>query len=368
MAVKCGDIVKFMEEYAPPKLAEDWDNVGLMIGNREDEIKKVMVCLDVTPEVIQAAEENNVNMIVSHHPFIFKGLKRINTDDLKGRMIIDLIRKGINVYSAHTNLDVTNGGVNEQLARALGLKNLKILKSYKSERLLKLAVFVPKDSVDAVREALGNAGAGWIGNYSDCTFSTEGIGTFKPLEGTNPYIGTKGNLEKVEEYRIETVVSESILDKVVSSMISVHPYEEVAYDIYPLELSGKEYGFGFVGETDEAVGVNEFAETVKSSLDVQKVRVIGDINKKVKKIAVFCGSFSNEIIGMVKSKADVLVTGDVKYHDALDMMQMDMCVIDAGHFNTEKVVLPALVDILKEKFKDLEVLSNDVEKDPFKYI
>ncbi len=368
MAVKCGDIIKFMEEYAPPKLAEDWDNVGLMIGNRNDEIKKIMVCLDVTPEVIQAAEANNVNMIVSHHPFIFKGLKRINTDDLKGRMIIDLIRKGINVYSAHTNLDVTNGGVNEQLARTLGLKNLQILKSYKSERLFKLAVFVPKDSVDAVREALGKAGAGWIGNYSDCTFSTEGIGTFRPLEGTNPYIGTKGNLEKVEEFRIETVVSESILDKVVSSMISVHPYEEVAYDIYPLELSGKEYGFGFVGETDEVVGVNEFAETVKSRLDVQKVRVIGDIDKKVKRVAVFCGSFSNEIMGAVKSKADVLITGDVKYHDALDMMQMGMCVIDAGHFNTEKVVLPALAGILKEKFKDLEVLCNNVEKDPFKYI
>lgn len=368
MAVKCGDIVRFMEEFAPPKLAEDWDNVGLMIGNREDEVNKVMVCLDVTPEVVEAAEANGVNMIVSHHPFIFKGLKRINSDDLKGRMIIDLIKKGINVYSAHTNLDVTKGGVNEQLSRALGLKNLKNLKKYKSERLLKLVVFVPKDSVDTVRDALGKAGAGWIGNYSDCTFSTEGIGTFKPLEGTNPYIGSQGNLEKVEEYRVETVVPESIIDKVVSAMKSVHPYEEVAYDIYPLELSGKEYGLGYVGEVEEAVSLDEFIELVKNRLNTPRVRVIGDVDKKVKKVAVFCGSFGNEIIGMVRAKADVLVTGDVKYHDALDMAQMGMCVIDAGHFNTEKIVLPTLVEVLKDKFKDLEVLCNNVERDPFKYI
>ena len=163
MAVKCGDIIRFMEEFAPPKLAEDWDNVGLLVGSREDEIKKVMVCLDVTPEVIEAAEANNANLIISHHPLIFKGLKRINDGDFKGRMIMNLIRKGINVYSAHTNLDVTKGGVNEQLSRVLGLKNLKNLKRYKTERLLKLVVFVPKDSIDAVREALGKAGAGWIG-------------------------------------------------------------------------------------------------------------------------------------------------------------------------------------------------------------
>lgn len=368
MAVKCGDIIRFMEEFAPPKLAEDWDNVGLMVGSREDEIKKVMVCLDVTPEVVEAAEAQNVNMIISHHPFIFKGLKRINSDDLKGRMIMNLIRKGINVYSAHTNLDVTCGGVNEQLSRVLGLKNLKNLKSYKTERLLKLVVFVPKDSVDTVREALGKAGAGWIGNYSDCTFSTEGIGTFRPLEGTNPYIGSKGNLEKVEEYRVETIVSESIVDKVVSSMISVHPYEEVAYDIYPLELSGKEYGLGYVGEIDEAVSLDKFIELVKERLDTPRLRVIGDTDKKIKRVAVFCGSFGNEIIGAVRAKADVLVTGDVKYHDALDMMQMGMCIIDAGHFNTERIVLPALAEVLKEKFKDIEVLCNNVEKDPFKYI
>lgn len=368
MTVKCGDIIRFMEEFAPPSLAEDWDNVGLMVGSRDDEINKIMVCLDVTPEVIKAAHSNNINMIISHHPLIFKGLKRIDSGDLKGKMVMELIRKGINVYSAHTNLDVTDGGVNEQLSNVLGLKNLKNLKHYKTERLLKLVVFVPKDSVDKVREALGKAGAGWIGNYSDCTFSTEGIGTFKPQEGTNPYIGSKGNLEKVEEYRVETVASERIIDKVVSAMISAHPYEEVAYDLYPLELSGKEYGLGYVGEIDANTSLKDFVENVKKKLNTSKVRVIGNIEKEIEKVAVYCGSFGNEIIGVVKSKADVLVTGDVKYHDALDMLQMGMCVIDAGHFSTERIIVPRLVEILKEKFKTIEILSNNVEEDPFKYI
>ncbi|NLL04686.1 MAG: Nif3-like dinuclear metal center hexameric protein [Clostridiaceae bacterium] len=368
MAVKCGDIVSFMEEFAPTSLAEDWDNVGLMVGNREDEIKKLMVCLDVTPEVVEEAESNNVNMIISHHPFIFKGLKRINSEDLKGRMIMKLIKKGINVYSAHTNLDVTVRGVNEQLAKVLQLENLTNLKSYKTERLLKLVVFVPKDSIDVVREALGKAGAGWIGNYSDCTFCTEGIGTFKPLEGTNPYIGSQGSLEKVEEYRLETIASERIIGKVISAMKSAHPYEEVAYDLYPLEVTGKEYGLGYVGEIDCATSLNDFAKGVKNKLNTPNVRVIGNLEKEVKKVAVYCGSFGNEIIGAVKSKADVLVTGDVKYHDALDMSQMGMCVVDAGHFSTERIIVPRLVEILKERFKELDVLSNNVEKDPFKFI
>ncbi len=368
MTVKCRDVIKFMEDFAPPVLAEDWDNVGLMLGSREDEIKKVMVCLDVTPKVIEVAETEKVNLIVSHHPFIFKGLKRISREDLKGKMIMDLIKKGINVYSAHTNLDVTDGGINQYLSGLLELKNIRNLKSYKTERLLKLVVFVPKDSLDTVRDAMGKAGAGWIGNYSDCSFTSEGIGTFKPQEGTNPYIGTQGNLEKVEEYRIETVASEKNIDQVVSAMKSVHPYEEMAYDIYPLEISGKEYGMGCVGEVENTMRAKTFAEVVKSKLNTGNVRVIGNLDKDIKKAAVFCGSFDNDIMGMAKSKADVLVTGDVKYHDALDMLQMDMCVIDAGHFSTERIIVPRLVELLKQKFETLEVISSNVEEDPFKYI
>lgn len=366
--MKCSDIIKFMEEFAPPQLAEDWDNVGLMLGSREDTIKRVMVCLDVTPEVIEAAEAAGVNLIVSHHPFIFKGLKRISREDLKGKMIMDLIKNGINVYSAHTNLDVTDGGINQYLSGLLGLGNLKNLKKYKTERLLKLVVFVPKESLDTVRDAMGKAGAGWIGNYRDCSFTTEGIGTFRPQEGTNPYIGTQGNLEKVEEYRIETVASEKIIDQVVSAMKSVHPYEEVAYDIYPLELSGKEFGMGCVGELDNTVSTIAFAEVVKNKLNTKNVRVIGNLDREIKKVAVFCGSFDNGIMRLAKSQADVLVTGDVKYHDAMDMLQMGMCVIDAGHFSTERIIVPRLVELLKQRFEKLEVMSNNVEADPFKYI
>jgi dinuclear metal center YbgI/SA1388 family protein len=368
LAVNCGDIIKFMEEFAPPSLAEDWDNVGLMVGSREDKVNRIMVCLDVTPKVIETAAASKIDLIVSHHPLIFKGLKRINKEDFKGRIILDLIKNGINVYSAHTNLDVTDGGVNQHLSKVLGLKNIKKLKSYKTERMFKLVVFVPKESLDSVRDAMSSAGAGWIGNYSDCSFTSEGIGTFKPLEGTNPYIGSQGKLEKVEEYRVETVASEAIIDKVVSAMISAHPYEEVAYDIYPLEISGKEYGLGCVGEIDNVMRLNDFAKVVKNKLNTGNVRVIGSLDREIKKAAVFCGSFDSSIIGQVKSKADVLVTGDVKYHDALDMFQMGMCVIDAGHFSTERIIVPRLAEILKERFETLDVITNKVEEDPFKYI
>lgn len=366
--MKCSDLIKFMEELAPPHLAEDWDNVGLMVGSREDTVKGVMVCLDVTPEVIEAAEAAGANLIISHHPFIFKGLKRINGEDLKGKMIMDLIKKGINVYSAHTNLDVTDGGINQYLSGLLGLSNIKNLKKYKAERLLKLVVFVPKDSLDIVREAMGKAGAGWIGNYSDCSFTTEGIGTFRPQEGTNPYIGTQGELEKVEECRIETVASEKIIQRVISAIKSVHPYEEVAYDLYPLELSGKEFGLGCVGELSGTMSAKAFAEVVKTKLNTKNVRVIGNFDKDIKKVAVFCGSFDREIMELAKAQADVLVTGDVKYHDAMDMLQMGMCVIDAGHFGTERIIVPRLVELLKQRFGKLEVVGNNVEADPFNYI
>ncbi|MFZ5985911.1 MAG: Nif3-like dinuclear metal center hexameric protein [Bacillota bacterium] len=368
MAVGINEIIRFLEELAPNNLAEDYDNVGLLLGNRDSAVNRVMVCLDVTSKVAAEAAEKGVDLIVSHHPVIFKGLKRINEDDPKGRIIYNLIKNNIGVYSVHTNLDVVKGGVNNHLSMTLGLTEIKNLKKYKSEMLYKIVVFVPQDSVDLVRDAMSRAGAGWIGNYSDCSFMTKGTGTFRPLEGTNPYIGKKGNLERVDEYRLETVAPQKSLKKVVEAMTSAHPYEEVAYDIYPLEVSAKEYGMGDIGVLKEPVTLNEFVKTVKEKLDVSSVRVIGSIDRKIKNVAVFCGSFDESLSGLVKSNADVLVTGDIKYHTAVDIMEMGMCVIDAGHFNTEKIIVPRLSELISGKFPELEVISNKVEEDPFKII
>lgn len=367
MSTKASEIIRYMEELAPNNIAEDYDNVGLLIGSKDSTIKRIMVCLEVSSKVVDEAVSKNVDLIVSHHPVIFKGLKRINEDDPKGRIIYKLIKNNIGVYSAHTNLDVTDGGLNNYLSTILELTEIKNLMSYKSEKLCKIVVFVPMDNVDSVRDSMSRAGAGWIGNYSDCSFMTKGTGTFRPLEGTNPYIGTMGNLEKVNEYRLETVVPQKGLKKVIEAMIGAHPYEEVAYDIYPLDIVSKEYGMGNVGVLKEPKTLDDFIKVVKEKLNVKNVRVIGSNDREIKNVAVFCGSFDSKVAGPAKSKADVLVTGDVKYHDAMDMLEMGMCVIDAGHFNTERIIVPRLAELLSSRFSNLDIISNNVEEDPFKY-
>mgnify|MGYP000489147085 CR=1 FL=1 len=367
MSVKCSDIILHLERKAPPSLAEEWDNVGLMAGSMKKDVNRIMICLDVTENVVNEAIEKNIDMIISHHPLIFSRLKNINDTTSKGRLLLKLIKNDICVYSMHTNLDVAEGGVNDCLAEALKLKQLKSLSEYKKEKLYKIAVFIPVGHEDAVRDAMSNAGAGWIGKYSDCTFMVHGTGTFKPMEGTNPYIGKSGVLEKVHEIRLETIVPENRMKNVIDAMIKAHPYEEVAYDIYPLEIAGKEFSLGKVGQLDEPLMLDEFIVYVKKSLKTDYIRLIGSVKDKISRVAVFCGSFDESVMGNVKSKADVLVTSDIKYHTALEFLENDMCVIDAGHFSTERVVLKKLADMIIEKYPDLYVVLNTVEEDPFKY-
>jgi dinuclear metal center YbgI/SA1388 family protein len=366
MSAKCGDIAKYIEEFAPPDLAEEWDNVGLLLGSMNSDVKRIMVCLDVTSKVVEEAIEKEVDLIVSHHPIIFKGIKRIIEDEPKGRLIFSLIKNGISVYSAHTNYDVAEGGLNDLLAEVLGLKNVTNLNSYKNENLYKIVVYVPEGFVDTVRNAMNSAGAGWIGKYSDCFFTVKGVGTFKPLENTTPYIGTTGKLEKVDEYRLETVAPQKFLRNVVDSMIKSHPYEEVAYDIYPLQLKGKEYGLGKVGYLDQPVNLQDFAELVKQRLNVDTVRIIGNVRQGIRKVAVFCGSFDESWSGIIRENADILITGDIKYHAALDIHEMGLCVMDAGHYNTEKIMVSRMKKMLTEKFDDIDVVGNNMEQDPYK--
>jgi len=365
--VKCQDVLDFIESIAPASLAEDWDNVGLMVGGRSKKIEKILVCLDVTKKVVDEAISIKADLILSHHPFIFKSFKKIDTDNFKGNLICKLLKNDINVLSAHTNLDFVKEGVNEQLAHALGLKNLRNLMRYKSENLYKIVVFVPIDSVDAVREAISEAGAGWIGNYSDCTFMTAGTGTFKPLEGTNPYIGQRGRIEKVDEYRLESVVPQRKLSKVIKAMLEAHPYEEPAYDIYLLDRKAEEYGYGRIGTLENPQSLNEFVALIKQRLDVPYVRLIGSVDGKITKVAVFCGGFDEDIIGALKGNADVLVTGDVKYNTAVDLVQMGLCVIDAGHYNTERVIVPKLVEMLQNKFPEISVVGSREEENPITF-
>ncbi len=366
--VRCDDIAKFIEEIAPLSLAESWDNSGWQIRDGGKEARKVLLCLDLTLEVAKEAVNKGADMVISHHPLFFKGLNCFDAGTPKGRIALELIKHGICVYSSHTNFDIAEEGLNSELARRLGLENTQSLIKKKEEKLYKLVVFVPPESLDQVREAICREGAGRIGNYSCCTFSTEGTGTFLPLEGTNPYIGRQGKLELVREYRLETVVPEGFISRVVDAMIKAHPYEEAAYDIYPLKIKGKEQGLGKLGYLKEKTRLQDFIGFVKQALGVGTVRLIGPAEKEVSKVAVYCGSFDPDYKCFLSARPDVLITGDVKYHEAVELNQWGLTVLDAGHFHTEKIFVPMLKNVLSSPFEGVEFIESSEEKDPFLHL
>jgi dinuclear metal center YbgI/SA1388 family protein len=365
------EIIQLFEEFSPKYLAEEGDKIGLQIGRLNEKIENVMVTLDVLEEVVDEAIEKNVNLIIAHHPPLFRSLKSIHTDKGQGRMIEKLIKHDIAVYAAHTNLDVADGGVNDLLADALDLKSVEVLIPTHTESLKKLVVFVPKTHEDEMRRALGDAGAGFIGNYSHCSFTTEGTGRFLPQEGTNPFIGEQGKVEKVNEVRIETIYEQRIEKKVLSKMFKVHPYEEVAYDIYSLNNQGETMGLGRIGMLSKEMNLKDFAKYLKEKLTVEKVRVVGNMNDTVKRVAVLGGD-GNKFISKAKfSGADVFVTGDLYYHTAHDAMMMDLNVVDAGH-HIEKVMKAGVVNHLTERCKErgykVNIFTSKVDTNPFTFI
>lgn len=372
MSVVTGAVIAaIIEELAPLELAEPWDNPGWQLGDPQAPVKRVLLCLDVGREVVEEAREKGAQLIFAHHPLFFKGVKSIRQDAPLGALVAELIRQGIGVYAAHTNLDRARLGVSDALAKSLGLENTEVLVPAE-ERYYKLVVFVPVKHVEAVREALGAAGAGWVGNYSYCTFGVEGTGTFLPLEGTNPYIGQQGKLEKVREVRLETVVPSALLKKAVEAMLKAHPYEEVAYDLYPLaNRFTPTLGLGRVGVLPEAVPLKSFARYVREVLGLQAVRWAGEEERPVRRVAVCGGSGSELWKEALAAQADVFVTGDVNYHAAREMLSAGLAFVDAGHFGTERVVLPVLkerlMQALEEKGLAVECLLSEREEEPYVY-
>lgn len=369
MALKVKEVIKIMEELAPPEYAEDFDNCGLLVGDENQVIDKVLIALDATMEVIDNAIENDVEMIITHHPIIFSKMDRVNNQSIEGRKIIKLIKNSIPVYSAHTNLDKTYNGINDVLASKLGLTNTKMFGKKLKEFLYKIVVFIPKDHVNKVRNAMCNEGAGHFGNYSNCSFYTEGIGTFKPLEGSNPFIGARNHIEKVEEVRLETIVTYSKLSNVISAMIKSHPYEEVAYDVYKTEQKVNPVAFGRIGELEEVTVLADYAEKVKESLNLNNIHIIGNEDKKIKRVAICSGSGMSEYDSAVKEGAHVFITGDVKYHQAVYANELGIPVIDATHFGTENIIVDSLGDYLNNKIgKSVKVVKDTTLINPIKTI
>lgn len=362
------DVFSLLEQWAPQSLAYDWDPVGLQIGSHNHQVTKVMVTLDVDMRVIEEAIDKGANVIIAHHPLLFNPLTSVDTDSSIGKAVTTLIRHNITVYAAHTNLDIAEGGVNDILAEKLGLQNTEILLPTEKEDLFKIVVFVPKDFSEHVRRAIGEAGAGWIGNYRDCSFMVEGEGSFKPLDASDPFIGEKNSLTTVQEVRIETIVEEHKRTKVIQAIKDSHPYEEVAYDIYPTENEGKQYGLGRIGKWTGKSNASTIIDKVKESFDLTHVRFVGDIDKKVKKVAVVGGS-GEKFIAAAKAKgADMYITGDITYHAAQEAEKMGLCVIDAGHY-IEHVMKEATVAYLNTHLSasGIECIASSVHTDPFSY-
>lgn len=372
MRLNAQKLMRYLEELAPKRLALDWDNVGLQVGSPKAEVNKILVALDVNEDVLAEAAGAGADFIITHHPLFFHPLTAVRTDLRPGTLIAEALAKGIGIYAAHTNLDLAGGGVNDALAKRLELTDVKILQSRGHQALEKITVFVPADFADAVRDALSSAGAGWIGNYSHCTFQTAGTGTFIPREGANPYLGTAGKLERVDEVRLETIVPAHLREQAVRAMLKAHPYEEAAYDLYALANEGEAYGLGRVGKTAKTMTLEEFSSHVKEKLSLRVLRVAGDPRLAVNKVAVCGGNGGDLIQAAVYAGADVLVTGDVKYHQAGDALAMGLAVADAGHDATETVVIPALCSYLQQKlpadgYHQVEVIASKIDLNPWKY-
>ncbi|KSU63723.1 Nif3-like dinuclear metal center hexameric protein [[Bacillus] enclensis] len=365
------EIIQLFEEFSPKHLAEEGDPIGLQIGKLNEKVENVMITLDVLENVVDEAIKNNVKLIIAHHPPLFRPLKSLHTDTYQGRRIEKLIKHDIAVYAAHTNLDVASGGVNDLLADALGLQETTVLLPTHSEQLRKLVVYVPKENSEELRNALGKAGAGHIGNYSHCSFSTEGTGRFLPGEETDPHIGQKGKLEEVREEKIETIYPSSLEKKVLKAMFTHHPYEEVAYDIYSLENKGEATGLGRIGKLQEEVPLKQFAAAVKETFGMDGIRVIGDMEAKVRKVAVLGGDGNKFISAAKRQGADAFVSGDIYYHTAHDAMMMGLNVVDAGH-HIEKVMKDGVAEYLAKKCAEkgyiVNIFASKANTNPFTFM
>ena len=330
----CGEIFKYIESWAPEEIAWNKDNVGLQVGSAERKVKNILLALDLNMKVITEAIKKDCNIIITHHPLLFNPLRKIDTNqDNTSRLIEKLIKHDITLFSSHTNLDFTKGGVSFELAKALELKNIRFLSNLKSIQY-KLIIFVPEAHIEKVAAAIFENGGGIIGEYSNCSFRTKGEGSFKGSKKTSPSVGRKLNYEKVDEIKLEVLIDSWKLDKILSAIRKVHPYEEIAYDVYPLDNENINYGIGAIGKLDKPLNQKDFLNHISKSLSINNFRYTDGKEKKIKTVAV-CGGYGTEVIpGAVKKGADALITADIKYHTFFDYRDK-ILLIDAGHYETE---------------------------------
>ncbi|MEX2370648.1 MAG: Nif3-like dinuclear metal center hexameric protein [Bacteroidales bacterium] len=363
--MKIKEITAFFEKLAPLNYQESYDNSGLQVGDYSMEINGALVTLDITEEVIDEAIGKKVNLVIGHHPLIFGGLKSITGKNMVERVVRKAIKNDIAVYAAHTNLDAIRQGVSGKMCEVIGLKNCKILDPVKGV-LKKLVVFVPTEHAEKVRSALFEAGAGVVGNYDSCSYNSEGTGTFRGGEGTNPFVGEKGKIHHEPEVRVETVFPDHEKGRIITAMLHAHPYEEVAYDIYPLENTWNEIGMGMIGELEKPVSEKEFLALLKKKFNTGVIRHTAFLQKQVKKVALCGGAGSFLLRKAIADKATVFVSGDFKYHQFFDAEEK-ILIADIGHFESEQYTREIIYDLLIKNFPKFAVQLSEINTNPIKY-
>jgi dinuclear metal center YbgI/SA1388 family protein len=359
------EIISHIEQFAPPAYQESYDNSGLLTGNPEMDITGALICLDSTEEVIDEAIKNGCNLVIAHHPIIFSGIKKLNGKNYVERTVIKAIRNEIAIYAAHTNLDNIFAGVNNKICSKLGLTNLSILSPGKG-LLKKLITFAPAESAEKVRNALFAAGAGAISNYTECSFSMEGSGTFRGNKFSDPVIGEKGIREQVREERIEVIYEKFLEQKLLRSLREAHPYEEVAFDIYQLDNQFQNAGSGMSGVLEKPMKTVQFLEFLKKTMNTGPIRHTKIISENVQKIAVCGGSGSFLINDAIRAGADVFITSDLKYHQFFDA-EGKIMIADIGHYESEQFTKDLIYELLKEKFPKFALRLSELNTNPINY-
>lgn len=364
--MKIKEITNCIEEIAPLNYAEGFDNVGLLIGNYNTEVSGVLVTLDTLENIVDEAIETNCNLIVSFHPIIFGGLKKINGNSYVERVILKAIKNDIAIYAMHTALDNSNVGVNAKICKVLGIKNPQILIPQKNT-IKKLTTYAPVENATKVRKALFDAGAGMIGNYENCSFNTIGIGTYKGNDNSNPTIGEKGKFHSENETFISVIFEKHKEKKILTALFDAHMYEEVAYDIVSLENSNQEIGLGMIGELEENISEIDFLKKVQKIMNSKGIRHSKLLNKHVKKVAVLGGSGSFAIENAIQSGADMYITSDIKYHEFYKA-ENKLVIADIGHYESEQFTKNLLVDILTKKFPNFAIILSQRNTNPIYYL
>jgi len=362
--MKITELIKYLEQIAPKSFQESYDNCGLIIGDANKEISSVLIALDCTEDIINEAIQRKCDLVITHHPLVFSGLNRFSGNSYTEKTVVKAIKNDIAVYAIHTNLDNIIDGVNSKIAQKLGLQNCKILDP-KTGILKKLVSFVPTQHLEKVKLSIFDAGAGQIGNYDQCSFNVDGIGTFRANEKSKPFAGEIGSIHNENETRFEVIFPNYLQSKIISALLSSHPYEEVAYDIYSLDNSHNKVGAGIIGDLSHEFTSTEFLKHLKSSLDISVIKFT-PFENTIKKVAICGGAGGFLLKNAIYQKADVFVSSDFKYHDFFDANQQIM-IADIGHYESEKHSIELLNELILKKFPTFAVLKTETVTNPIKY-